>query len=51
MWSWGHRNIGSGAIHPETSRLWIHEFGPWGGDELSIPEAGAELRLADGELG
>lgn len=40
IWSWGHRNIGGGAIHPETGRLWIHEFGPWGGDELTIPEAG-----------
>ncbi|MEO3432962.1 PQQ-dependent sugar dehydrogenase [Inquilinus sp. CAU 1745] len=40
IWSWGHRNIGGGAMHPETGQLWIHEFGPWGGDELNIPEAG-----------
>lgn len=40
IWSWGHRNIEGGAIHPETGKLWIHEFGPWGGDELIVPEAG-----------
>jgi glucose/arabinose dehydrogenase len=28
------------AIHPETGKLWETEFGPKGGDELNIPEAG-----------
>lgn len=40
IWSYGHRNIEGGAINPRTGQLWIHEFGPWGGDELNIPEPG-----------
>jgi aldose sugar dehydrogenase len=40
IWSYGHRNAQGGAIHPETGKLWEHEFGPRGGDELNIPEAG-----------
>ena len=40
IWSYGHRNIESAAIHPETGRLWIAEMGPLGGDELNLPEAG-----------
>ncbi|QOR38037.1 PQQ-dependent sugar dehydrogenase [Billgrantia diversa] len=40
IWSYGHRNIESAALHPETGELWIAEFGPLGGDELNRPEAG-----------
>lgn len=40
IWSLGHRNIGGMALHPETGRLWVHEFGPFGGDELMIAEPG-----------
>ena len=40
IWSYGHRNAQGAAIHPETGRLWETEFGPLGGDELNIPEAG-----------
>jgi len=40
IWSAGHRNIGGMAFHPETGRLWVHEFGPFGGDELAVAEAG-----------
>jgi glucose/arabinose dehydrogenase len=40
IWSFGHRNIQSAAIHPTTGRLWIVEHGPKGGDEVNIPEAG-----------
>ncbi len=40
IWSYGHRNVQGAAIHPETGKLWAHEFGPRGGDELNIPEAG-----------
>lgn len=40
IWSYGHRNIESAAIHPETGELWIAEMGPLGGDELNRPEAG-----------
>ena len=34
------------AIHPETGKLWESEFGPQGGDEINIPQAGEELWLA-----
>ena len=40
IWSYGHRNVQGAAIHPETGQLWENEFGPRGGDELNIPEAG-----------
>ncbi len=40
IWSYGHRNVQSAALHPETGQLWIVEHGPRGGDELNRPEAG-----------
>ena len=40
IWSYGHRNPQGAAIHPETGELWETEFGPLGGDELNIPQAG-----------
>jgi glucose/arabinose dehydrogenase len=41
IWSYGHRNIQAAALHPETGRLYVAEMGPLGGDELNIPEPGA----------
>jgi glucose/arabinose dehydrogenase len=40
IWSYGHRNSQGAAIHPASGRLWMHEHGPRGGDELNIPQAG-----------
>ena len=40
IWSYGHRNAQGASIHPETGKLWETEFGPLGGDELNIAEAG-----------
>lgn len=40
LWSIGHRNPQSAAIHPETGKLWTVEHGARGGDEVNIPEAG-----------
>ena len=40
IWSYGHRNAQGAALHPETGKLWEHEHGPRGGDEVNIPEAG-----------
>lgn len=40
IWSYGHRNIESAAIDPETGKFWVAEMGPMGGDELNFPEAG-----------
>lgn len=39
IWSFGHRNIQGAALGPE-GRLWLHEHGPQGGDEINIAEAG-----------
>lgn len=40
IWSYGHRNIESAALNPETGQLWVAEMGPRGGDELNLPEPG-----------
>lgn len=40
IWSYGHRNVQSAALHPETGELWTVEHGPRGGDEINRPEAG-----------
>lgn len=40
IWSWGHRNAQGAALHPDTGRLWLHEHGPQGGDEINVPEPG-----------
>ncbi len=40
IWSYGHRNSQGALIHPVSGKLWIHEHGPRGGDEINIPQAG-----------
>ena len=40
IWSYGHRNPQGAALHPQSARLWLHEHGARGGDEINIPEAG-----------
>ncbi|HXH08210.1 MAG TPA: PQQ-dependent sugar dehydrogenase [Alphaproteobacteria bacterium] len=40
IWSYGHRNIQSAALHPQTNQLWIVEHGARGGDELNRVEPG-----------
>lgn len=40
IWSYGHRNPQGAAWGPD-GRLWIHEHGPQGGDEINRVEAGA----------
>jgi glucose/arabinose dehydrogenase len=40
IWSIGHRNPQSAAIHPQTGALWTVEHGARGGDEINIPQAG-----------
>ena len=40
IWSYGHRNIQSAALRPQTGQLWTVEHGARGGDELNRPEAG-----------
>lgn len=40
IWSYGHRNQQGAALNPWSGRLWTHEHGPRGGDEVNIPQAG-----------
>jgi glucose/arabinose dehydrogenase len=40
IWSYGNRNVQGAALHPVTGKLWAHEHGPRGGDELNIIEKG-----------
>jgi glucose/arabinose dehydrogenase len=40
IWSYGHRNSQGAALHPTTGKLWEHEHGPRGGDEINSPLAG-----------
>jgi len=42
IWSYGHRNIQSAAIHPKTGELWTVEHGPRGGDELNVARRGKD---------
>jgi glucose/arabinose dehydrogenase len=40
IYSYGHRNIQGAALHPDTGKVWVHEHGPQGGDEINIPAPG-----------
>ena len=40
VYSFGHRNAQGMAVHPVTGRVWLHEHGPQGGDEINVIEAG-----------
>lgn len=37
IWSWGHRNP-QGIVFSPDGKLWAHEHGPRGGDELNLIE-------------
>lgn len=40
IWTYGHRNPQGIAVDPATGKLWAHEHGPMGGDELNMIERG-----------
>lgn len=40
IYTYGHRNVQSLALHPVTGDLWEAEFGPRGGDELNVIKPG-----------
>jgi glucose/arabinose dehydrogenase len=40
IYTYGNRNAQGMAIHPDSGRVWQHEHGPRGGDEVNIIEAG-----------
>lgn len=41
IYSYGHRNPQGMAKHPTTGKIWSHEHGPKGGDEINIIKKGA----------
>lgn len=41
VFTYGHRNAQGLAVEPVTGRVWLHEHGPKGGDEVNILKAGA----------
>ena len=42
IWSIGHRNIQSAALHPTTGELWEVEHGTRGGDEINVALKGRD---------
>ncbi len=40
IYTYGNRNVQGIALDPETGRVWAHEHGPQGGDEVNILAAG-----------
>ena len=40
IWTYGHRNQQGLVVDGESGRVYLHEHGPMGGDELNILEAG-----------
>lgn len=40
IFTYGNRNPQGMAIHPDTGKIWIHEHGPRGGDEINVVEKG-----------
>jgi len=40
VYTYGNRNPQGMSIHPTTGKIWIHEHGPKGGDEINIVEKG-----------
>jgi len=40
IFSYGHRNPQGMVKHPETGKIWVHEHGPRGGDEINIVQKG-----------
>jgi glucose/arabinose dehydrogenase len=40
IWSYGHRNPQGLALNPASGKLWEHEHGPRGGDEVNLIEKG-----------
>ncbi len=40
IFTYGNRNVQGMALEPDTGKLWAHEHGPQGGDEVNIVRAG-----------
>jgi glucose/arabinose dehydrogenase len=40
IWSYGHRNIQSMIVDPDSGEIWVVEHGPRGGDEVNLIQRG-----------
>jgi len=40
IYTYGNRNVQGISVNPVSGRVWAHEHGPQGGDEINIIEAG-----------
>ena len=40
IYSYGHRNPQGMALDPMSGKIWVHEHGPQGGDEINVIEPG-----------
>lgn len=43
IFSYGHRNVQGIVVERATGRIWTHEHGPRGGDELNLVEPGTNF--------
>ena len=43
IYSYGHRNPQGMTKHPKTGKIWVHEHGPQGGDEINEIKKGANF--------
>lgn len=39
-YTFGHRNVQGAVMNPSTGKIWTHEHGPQGGDEINILQTG-----------
>lgn len=47
IYTYGNRNPQGLAMHPVSGKIWEHEHGPQGGDEINIVKKGANYGWAD----
>ena len=51
IYTLGHRNVYGMAWDPKTGQMWTSEFGPAGGDEINMEQAGHNYGWPDVSLG
>ena len=51
IWSFGHRNVQGLTLDPLTGKIWAHEHGPRGGDEINELVAGRNYGWPRASLG
>jgi glucose/arabinose dehydrogenase len=51
IFTYGNRNPQGMAIHPITGKIWTHEHGPMGGDEINVIESGTNYGWPEATYG